>query len=138
MVVHFVPTDTDTDDIPERLRSRSWIASALRFVRQRTHSPKQLRFKDWLASTMRFTRPMAERLSKLIKQPLQPGFTLLIPPHNRCEQLNNLPLPLEHTTALKPINLDWYMFFTISPPLIFGMPPGQRFRSRFQRQPSAL
>lgn len=51
MVVHFVPTDTDTDDIPERLRSRSWIASALRLARQRTHSPKQLRFKDWLAST---------------------------------------------------------------------------------------
>ncbi|WP_155523605.1 hypothetical protein [Nodosilinea nodulosa] len=117
MITNFVVTDTDAADIPDRLRFKGWIASARRFARQRPNLPKRLRFRNCLASAVRFIRQIVVRLSRLIKQRLQPRFDILDPQQNLNNLLNSPQFAWECTTALQPINLDWYQFFTISPPL---------------------
>lgn len=94
MVRHFAVTGSDVADIPNRLR-----------------------FKSWIVSAVRFTRRVIDSLRTLIKTKLQPCFD---PPdaHQALGELTQGPdFSLERTTDLKLINPDWYLFFSVSPPL---------------------
>ncbi|MBE9136377.1 hypothetical protein IQ254_04030 [Nodosilinea sp. LEGE 07088] len=116
MIAHFIATGADAADIPARLRSRGWIASALRFTRQRAEISDPKRFRDFLASTRRCIQRIADRLGRLMQRQAQAQLDLIAPQPSLCELLHSPPFSLECTTILTPINLDRYMFSTISPP----------------------
>jgi hypothetical protein len=116
MIDNFAATDTDVADIPDRLRSRGWMANAMRITRQRFKNSDPKRFRDFLVSTRRCIQRMTDRLSRLIQRQAQSQFDLVAPPLAQCELLHSPPFSLECTTILTPINLDRYMFSTISPP----------------------
>lgn len=94
MTRHFVVTDSDVADIPNRLR-----------------------FKGWITSAIRFTRRVLDSLRTLVQTKLLPRFDCLDAQDNPCELTKSPDLPLELTTDLKLINPDWYLFFSVSPPL---------------------
>lgn len=94
MVRHFAVTDSDAADIPNRLR-----------------------FKGWIVSAVRFTRRVLDSLRTLIQTKLPPRCDCLDAQDDPCELTKIPDFPLERTTDLKLINPDWYLFFSVSPPL---------------------
>ncbi|MBE9159114.1 hypothetical protein IQ265_20070 [Nodosilinea sp. LEGE 06152] len=79
--------------------------------------PDRLRFRGWFASAVRFTQQVINRVKAFVTTQLQPNFESPDPKKDLRELTNSSDFALEDTTALKPINLDWYQFFTVSPPL---------------------
>lgn len=94
MVRHFAVTGLDAADIPNRLC-----------------------FKSWMASAVRFTRRVLDSLRTLIKPKLQPCFDCLGSEQDLDDLTQGSDFSLERTTDLKLINPDWYLFFSVSPPL---------------------
>ncbi|PZU98143.1 MAG: hypothetical protein DCF32_19985 [Leptolyngbya sp.] len=94
MVRHFAATDSDATDIPNRLR-----------------------FKGWIASAVRFTRRVLDNLRTLVHTKLQPRTDRPNAQTDLGELTTSPDFPLERTTDLKLINPDWYLFFSVSPPL---------------------
>ncbi|MBD2107565.1 hypothetical protein [Nodosilinea sp. FACHB-13] len=94
MVRHFAVTDSDAADIPNRLR-----------------------FKGWIASAMRFARRVLDNLRTLVQTKLQPCVDRSDSQTDLSELTKCPDFPLERTTDLKLINPDWYLFFSVSPPL---------------------
>lgn len=94
MVRHFAVTDSDAADIPNRLRFRGWFASAVRF-----------------------TRRVLDNVRTLVQTNLQPRIDRLNAETDLGEVTKSPDFPLERTTDLKLINPDWYLFFSVSPPL---------------------
>lgn len=94
MVRHFAVADSDAADIPNRLR-----------------------FKGWIASAVRFTRRVLDNLRTLVQTKLQPCVDRSDSPTELGELTKSHDFPLERTTDLKLINPEWYLFFSVSPPL---------------------
>jgi hypothetical protein len=94
MVINFAIPDTDVVDIPDRLRSRGWIASAVRF-----------------------TQRVLNNVITLVKSRRQPPPPQLNPSSGLSDWVNGPDCAFDCTTALTPTNPDWHLFFSISPPL---------------------
>lgn len=94
MVRHFAVTSPDTAYIPNRLR-----------------------FKGWIASAVRFTRRVLDSLRTLVQTKLPPRFDCPDAQDDPGELTQIPDFPLELTTDLKLINPNWYLFFSVSPPL---------------------
>ncbi|WP_035987585.1 hypothetical protein [Leptolyngbya sp. KIOST-1] len=79
--------------------------------------PDRLRFRGWIASAIRFTQQVLNHVKTFVATRLQPTFEHPEPKKDLCKLTHGADFALEDTTALKPIDLDWYQFFTVSPPL---------------------
>lgn len=79
--------------------------------------PDRLRFRGWFASAIRFTRQVLDSVKTFVTTKLQPNVESPDLKKDLRKLTHSSNLALEDTTALKPIDLDWYQFFTVSPPL---------------------
>lgn len=97
MVINFAIPDTDVVDISDRLRSRGWIAIAIRFAQ---------RVLNGLVTVINSRRQ---------PPPPQPN-----PTSGLGDLVNGPDCTFDYTTALTPTNPDWYLFFSVSPPFTLG------------------
>ncbi|MGG6240151.1 hypothetical protein ACQ4N7_16120 [Nodosilinea sp. AN01ver1] len=78
--------------------------------------PDRLRFRGWFASAIRFTRQVLDSVRSLIKTRLQPRSDSPDPETDLSVLIKKPDFSLDHTTDLKLLHPDWYLFFSISPP----------------------
>ncbi|PSR16121.1 hypothetical protein C8255_19500 [filamentous cyanobacterium CCP3] len=78
--------------------------------------PDRLRFRGWITSAIRFVRQVLDSVRSLVKTRLQPRFDSPDPETDLSVLIKKADFPLDHTTDLKLLHPDWYLFFSVSPP----------------------